>query len=59
MEKPKLSRLQMQILLDAGIAAIMKRWKCACGWEGVRDELIPNPSGCLCCPKCGGSGGLI
>ncbi len=34
-------------------------WRCACGWKGRPDQMVANPSGGLCCPKCGGSGGLI
>ena len=36
-----------------------RRWYCACGWSGYVDDMIENPSGGYCCPKCGGSGGLI
>lgn len=40
-------------------ASKLKRWKCACGFSGDRNNLIASPSGGLCCPECGGSGGLI
>jgi hypothetical protein len=35
------------------------RWKCACGWQGNPEQMTANPSGHLCCPECGGSGGLV
>lgn len=38
-----------------------KEWRCSpdCGFVGTKEKLIANASGCLCCPNCGGSGGLI
>jgi hypothetical protein len=43
----------------ADCEASKARWKCACGWQGNPDQMTANPCGHLCCPKCGGSGGLV
>lgn len=43
----------------AAIAPAEPDWKCACGWQGRPKQMLANPSGHLCCPDCGGSGGLI
>jgi hypothetical protein len=33
--------------------------RCACGWTGDSSNAAPNASGIRCCPKCGGSGGIV
>jgi hypothetical protein len=33
-------------------------WECACGWLGLRRELVETQAGIRVCPTCGGSGGL-
>ena len=32
---------------------------CACGWIGLAGDQVANPSGGMCCPNCGASGGLL
>lgn len=42
-----------------GLAFDPAPWRCACGWSGRSSDMVANASDGLCCPKCGGSGGLI
>lgn len=35
-------------------------WICSCGWRGLPlQQMTVAASGSLCCPECGGSGGLV